>query len=155
MSADPIKIGDKVLSKPTTIAFHCGDKSGVVEKVDGSIFMVRMDQSGLLVPFRHDSILRTELAPHCDTTSALAEFFHRTRWSIDELAQLGPVLQMDAENLKAAHSLGDIELTAKCTEELARHVLQALKLIEPLIGQLENHGPLRAAFDTVNNYWRR
>lgn len=84
-----------------------------------------------------------------DVTSALAvgEFFHRTQWAVDEIAGLAPSLQMDIENLKAAHYIQDVEIMAKCTEELTRHLNQTFKVLEPFIGQLENHPPLKAALD--------
>lgn len=53
-------VGDRVRSKPTTLAAHCGDVSGVIERLDGQSLMVRMDQSGRLVPFRPDQLQKKQ-----------------------------------------------------------------------------------------------
>lgn len=51
-----VKVGDRIASAPHTLAWRCGDRSGKVEAFDGNSIMVRMDQSGRLVPFRKDQI---------------------------------------------------------------------------------------------------
>lgn len=55
-----MKRGDKVKALPTTLAYRCGDTSGVVEIVEEHGVMVRMDQSGRLVPFREDQLDRSQ-----------------------------------------------------------------------------------------------
>lgn len=58
----PAAVGMAVRSRPTTLAYRCGDTSGKVEAIDGTRIMVRMDQSGRLVPFQEDQLV-TELEP--------------------------------------------------------------------------------------------
>ncbi len=53
----PAAVGMAVKSRPSTLAYRCGDMSGVVEQIDGQSIMVRMDQSRRLVPFREDQLV--------------------------------------------------------------------------------------------------
>jgi len=49
-------VGDAVNARPETLAFRCGDRDGVVEKIEGRLVLVRMTQSGRLVPFRQKQL---------------------------------------------------------------------------------------------------
>jgi len=52
-----MQVGDKVRSKANTLAYFAGDVNGVIEKLDGGSILVRMKQSGRLVPFRPDQLV--------------------------------------------------------------------------------------------------
>lgn len=47
---------DQVYSLPGCLAYLCGDRSGRVEKIDGTIIYVRMDNSRRVTPFRADQL---------------------------------------------------------------------------------------------------
>lgn len=46
-----MKVGDRVRADAKTLAYFAGDYGGVIEKIDGDVIMVRMDQSRHLTPF--------------------------------------------------------------------------------------------------------
>lgn len=51
-----LKPGDMVEARAGTLARFCGDQWGTVEDFDGDSIMVRMDNSGRLVPFRREQL---------------------------------------------------------------------------------------------------
>jgi len=63
--AERVKIGDRIASNADTLAYHCGDKFGHVEELDGIAVMCRMERSRRLVPFGADQfqVVREAAAP--------------------------------------------------------------------------------------------
>jgi len=55
MSTD-LNVGDVVEAKTGTLANFCGDHRGAVEAFDGETVMVRMKNSGRLVPFWREQL---------------------------------------------------------------------------------------------------
>lgn len=56
MSEDILSIGQKVEAREGTLARHCGDRFGVVERFDRSTLLVRMEYSKRLVPFKRHQL---------------------------------------------------------------------------------------------------
>lgn len=57
---ETISIGQRVRAAKNTLAYFCGDKTGIVEGFDGASIMVRMDRSGRVVPFSLEQLDRTD-----------------------------------------------------------------------------------------------
>jgi hypothetical protein len=98
-----LKIGQKVKSLPGCLAYLCGDRSGIIENIDGPIIMVKTDQSKRLVPFRSDQLESQDKSTETRLVeSAMARFYeklaevegrdfdplprsHRARWWKDQM----------------------------------------------------------------------
>lgn len=87
-------------------------------------------------------------------TPALGPLLQRTQWLADEIAALGPALQMDCENLKAAHATGNADLLAKCALEASRRIEQVRKMLEPFLANIEDEPAFKAALDKLRGIVR-